>query len=77
MRLNRRGADRKRLGGTLWGSLLLADGKLYLSNLEGRTFIMAAGFQFKLLATNSLESLYGALAVSDGELFIRIASSKK
>lgn len=32
---------------------------------------MAAGPQFKLLATNSLdESLYVALAVSDGELFI-------
>ncbi len=63
---------RKRLGGNLWGSILLADGKLYASNLEGETFIVAAGPKFELLATNSLdESLYGALAVSDGELFIR------
>ena len=63
---------RQRLGGNLWGSMLLADGKLYVSNLEGQTFIVAASPRFELLGTNSLdETLYAALAVSDGELFIR------
>jgi len=63
---------KERLGGNLWGSMLLADGKLYVSNLEGETFIVAAGPQFELLASNSLgEALYGALAASDGEFFVR------
>lgn len=63
---------KERLGGKLWGSLLLADGKFYVNNLAGDTFILAASPQFKLLATNRLEeSLYAALAASDGQLFIR------
>ncbi|MBI3461635.1 MAG: PQQ-binding-like beta-propeller repeat protein [Planctomycetes bacterium] len=63
---------KERLGGTLWGSMLLADGKLYVSNLEGQTFILAAGPQFRLLATNNLEEpMKAAPAASDGQLFLR------
>jgi hypothetical protein len=63
---------KERLGGKLWGSLLLADGKLYVSNLEGQTFVLAAGPQFRLLARNDLsEPLYAAPAVSNGALFLR------
>jgi len=63
---------RERLGGNLWGSILLADGKLYVSNLEGDTFVIAASDTFQLIAKNSLaESTYAAMAVSQGELFLR------
>ena len=63
---------KERLGGNLWGSLLLADGKLYVTSLEGETFVLAAGPKFQLLARNDLkEPIYAAPAVSDGELFLR------
>ena len=32
----------ERLGGNLWGSILLADAKLYVSNLEGTTYVVRA-----------------------------------
>ncbi len=63
---------KERVGGNLWGSLLLADGKLYVSNLEGQTFVIAAGPKYQLLATNEIpEPTYAALAASNGELFLR------
>jgi hypothetical protein len=56
----------------LWGSLLLAGDRLYVSNLEGRTFVVAASPKFQVLARNDLaEPTYAALAVSTGELFLR------
>jgi outer membrane protein assembly factor BamB len=62
----------ERLGGTLWGSMLLADGKLYVTSLEGDTYVLAAGPEFRLFATNSLgEHVKAALAASDGQLFLR------
>jgi hypothetical protein len=49
-----------------------AGGKLYVSNLEGKMFVLAAGLRFQLLATNDLgEPTYAALAASEGELFLR------
>src|SRR5262245_64077857 len=33
---------KERLGGDLWGSALLAAGRLYLTSLEGTTFVLAA-----------------------------------
>jgi outer membrane protein assembly factor BamB len=63
---------RERLGGNLWGSILLADGKLYVSNLEGDTYVIDAGTEFKLLAKNSTgEATYAGLAASNGQLFLR------
>jgi outer membrane protein assembly factor BamB len=63
---------KERLGGNLWGSLVLADGKIYVSNLEGRTFALAASPKFAVLARNDIgEPTYAALAVSEGELFLR------
>ena len=44
---------------------LLGDGKLYVSNLEGETFVLAAGPKFRLLARNDLkEPIYAAPAAS-------------
>jgi outer membrane protein assembly factor BamB len=63
---------KERLDGNLWGSMLLADSKLYVSNLEGETFVLAAGSTYQLLARNKLgEPLYAAPAVSNGEIFLR------
>ena len=52
----------------------LADGKLYIVNEKGTTYVIdAAASEFKLLATNALpdENVRGTIAVSDGQLFIR------
>ena len=63
---------KERLDGTLWGSILRADDRLYVSNLEGTTFVLKAGPKFELLATNKInEPLYAATAVSNGEIFLR------
>lgn len=63
---------KERLDGTLWGSVLKADDRFYVSNLEGTTFVLKAGPKFELLATNKIkEPLYAAPAVSNGEIFLR------
>ena len=63
---------KERLGGNLWGSLLRADGKLYVSNLEGCTFVLAARPKFQVLARNDVgEPTYAALVISQGDLFLR------
>jgi len=63
---------KERLGGKLWGSLLLADGRLYVSSLEGQTYVVEASPKFKQIAKNDIgEPIYSALAVSNGELFLR------
>ena len=52
--------------------MLLADGKLYVSNLEGQTFVLAASPMLELLAKNDIgERTYSALAVSNRTLFLR------
>jgi outer membrane protein assembly factor BamB len=45
---------RERLGGDFNSSPIAGDGRVYLSNNDGRTFVVAAGREFKLLATNEL-----------------------
>jgi outer membrane protein assembly factor BamB len=63
---------KERLAGNLWGSMLLADDKLYVTNLEGTTFVLAAGPKFEVLARNEIkEPSYAAPAVSGGEIFLR------
>lgn len=63
---------RERLGGNLWGSILLADGHLYVTSLEGDTYVVAASPKFKLISQNSIgEATYAALAPAHGELFLR------
>jgi outer membrane protein assembly factor BamB len=59
-----------------WSSLLLADGKIYVPNQSGDVFVLRAGPQFELLATNSVgESTNASLAASDGELLMRTDNS--
>jgi outer membrane protein assembly factor BamB len=66
---------RKRLGGDCNSSPLASDGKIYLSNNDGKTFVVRAGTQFELLATNDLgERITATLAITGGELLYRTDS---
>ena len=63
---------KEKLGGRLWGSMLMAGGRLYVSSLEGQTFVLEASPVFKQVARNDLnETLYAAPAASNGALFLR------
>ena len=58
--------------GSSWSSLLLADGRIYVPNQSGDVFVIRAGPEFELLATNSVnEPTNASLAASDGDLFLR------
>lgn len=45
---------RERLGGDCNSSPIASDGRIYVSNNDGRTFVVAADRKFELLATNEL-----------------------
>ena len=63
---------KERLGGDLWGSILLAGDKLYVGNTQGKIFVLAASPKFERIAENDMgEHTKAALAPSDGQLFIR------
>lgn len=57
-----------------WGSMIHADGRLYILMRNGATIVLAAKPKFEVLATNRLdkgEQTNSSLAVSNGEVFIR------
>lgn len=61
-------------GGPIYASALLAGGKLYYLDRLGRTFVVAVGPRYELLALNDLgvRGMYNAsLAVANGRLFLR------
>jgi outer membrane protein assembly factor BamB len=59
-----------------WSSMLVARGKIYVPNQSGDVFILRAGPQFEVLATNSVhEPTNASLAASDGDLFMRTDKS--
>jgi outer membrane protein assembly factor BamB len=59
--------------GSVSASPLLADGKVYIVNEAGVTTVLAAGAEFKVLATNELDGTYtlSSPAVANGRLFVR------
>jgi len=62
----------ERLGGSCWGNLVHAAGRLYVTDRQGETAVMAAAPAFQVLARNPLgERTQASIAVSRGELFIR------
>jgi outer membrane protein assembly factor BamB len=69
------GKDRwagRRLGTAFWGSLVLADRKLYATDQDGDTYVFAAKPDFELLSRNRLgEHVNASLAISNGEIFVR------
>lgn len=61
-----------RLLGTTWGSLVAADGKLYVTSLTGETVVVEASPVFKQLAKHTIgEPVYASLVISRGEIFVR------
>jgi outer membrane protein assembly factor BamB len=66
---------RKRLGGACNSSPIAANGRIYLSNIDGTTFVVKAGREFEMLATNDLgERITASPAVAGNELFYRTDS---
>jgi outer membrane protein assembly factor BamB len=65
----------QRLGGTYSASPVFADGRIYFLAEQGVTTVIAAGKEFRRLATNPLEGgLLASMAVSNGSLFLRTDS---
>jgi outer membrane protein assembly factor BamB len=61
-----------RPGEGAWGSMVYADGKLYVTGRGGATMVFAAGPKYELLATNRLgDHTDASIAISNGDLFIR------
>jgi outer membrane protein assembly factor BamB len=62
----------ERATGRTWGSLIHGEGRLYVTNQQGETLVMAAKPQFEVLSRNPLnEKSQSSPAVSNGEIFIR------
>ena len=63
----------ERLGDACWGSLVCAEGKLYVTDLAGETFIFKPNPEkLELVGRNHLrERTMASIAVGDGELYIR------
>lgn len=62
--------------GTVSGSPILADGKLYFTNEDAVTVVLAAGRKFNILGTNELDGSYtlSSPVTSGPHLFIRTAT---
>ncbi|MEN3326064.1 MAG: outer membrane protein assembly factor BamB [Acidobacteriota bacterium] len=61
--------------GTYSSSPVLADGKIYITNEDGLTTVVAAGPKFEVLAENPLNDyVLSSPAISDGQIFIRTAT---
>ncbi|MGH7201678.1 MAG: PQQ-binding-like beta-propeller repeat protein [Planctomycetaceae bacterium] len=63
---------RERLSGKFTASPVAGDGKVYLTNQAGTTFVIAEGDTFRQLAENSLgETTLASPAIAGGRLFLR------
>jgi outer membrane protein assembly factor BamB len=62
----------ERLRGEFWSSPLAADGKVYLTNEQGITWVVQAGDEPKILSSNALnETLLASPAVAHGAIYLR------
>jgi len=67
--------NRERLGGACNSSPVASDGRIYLSNNDGTTFVVQAGKEFRLLSTNKLgERITASPAISGNNLIYRTDS---
>jgi outer membrane protein assembly factor BamB len=65
----------QRLTGNYSASPVFADGRIYIQSEEGVTTVIAAGREFKKLATSTLDgAMLASMAVSDKSVFIRTDS---
>jgi outer membrane protein assembly factor BamB len=59
-------------GGTFTASPVAADGRLIIGTEEGDVFVVRAGQEFEVLATNTMgETIMATPAISDGVLLVR------
>ncbi len=66
---------RQRLEGEYFASLVAGDGKVYATNTEGATSVIAAASEFQLIGRNLLgDTVYATPAVAGGRLVIRTAT---
>ncbi len=66
----------ERLAGSFSSSFVAAGDKLYIVNEEGEGFVIAAGPEFKVLATNRLgEPCLASPALADGSIILRTDKS--
>jgi outer membrane protein assembly factor BamB len=64
------------IGSGFSASPVAADGRIYVSNEDGEMIVIAAGKEFRQIATNSMgELLMATPALSDGVMYVRTASS--
>jgi len=62
----------ERLGGNFSSSPLHADGRIYVGNRDGATFVIRPGRTFELLATNQLDGrIFASPAAVDRALYLR------
>ena len=67
-------ANQRIKSGAYSGSPVLADGKIYVTNEDGLTTVVAAGPKFEVLAENPLNDyVLSSPAISDGRIYIRTA----
>jgi len=63
---------RARIGGNHSASPIYADGRIYFLSEEGESVVIAAGRQYKKLATNQLDGrALASMAVSKGSIYVR------
>jgi outer membrane protein assembly factor BamB len=63
----------EKLPGRVWGSFVLSGERLYVTNDQAETFVLAAKPKYEELSRNALpkETTRASIVPSDGELFIR------
>lgn len=57
-------------GGEMWGSVLVADGKVYAGTRKGVFWVLAAGREKKVLAQVKLDSDFSGVAAANGRLYV-------
>jgi len=66
---------RERLGGECNSSPVASDGRIFLSDNDGKTFVVQAGKEFVLLSKNSLgERISASPAISENDIIYRTVS---
>jgi outer membrane protein assembly factor BamB len=67
---------RERVGGPVSASIVAGAGRIYVTSEAGETYVLAAGDQFQLLATNALnEPCFATPAIASGKFYIRTQSN--
>ena len=62
----------ERLGGNFSSSPLFADGRIYVCNRDGDTFVIKPGREYELLATNHLDGgIYATPAAVGRAIYLR------